>query len=99
MQYTSPTRGAIAYGTTGALTHAGGVVDQHPTARWDSPWAKVGWDQWRYQVSAGGATLDLDFTAVAQTTLPADVPSTTPPPTTAAPTTGGGGAVTPTFTG
>jgi hypothetical protein len=42
----------------------------------DSPFTRVDFDTWRYRVSAGGASLDVDLTALAALTG-ADVPEPT----------------------
>ena len=69
VRYRSPSQGEISFGWAPKsddpltpLTVAGKAVDLHPDEiRWDSPWAKAGWDSKRYHAEAGGATLDLDF--------------------------------------
>jgi hypothetical protein len=98
VRYTSPTRGELTFGTTAPLTAGGTPIELHPPQRWSSPWTTVGWDEWVYRVAAGGATLELDFTDVAETTLPTAEPTT--PTTDPGPGAGtGSGPVTPTFTG
>ncbi len=79
--YNSPQQGALSFGTVAPFTVAGNAIDLHPEDHWSSPWSTVGWDQWRYQVSADGASLDLDFSAVAALTV-VEVPPNAPVPTT-----------------
>jgi hypothetical protein len=56
--------------------------------RWDSPWAQVDSDTWRYRVVIGGASIDYDLSELAAVTG-ADVPEPTTTTTTTATTPGG----------
>jgi hypothetical protein len=79
VDYRSPLVGVVQTGWDGPL-----VVDaeEQPIAgyaRWDSPWTHVDWDTWRYRVSAGGATIDHDFTALVTGIDPTDPTDPTEP--------------------
>jgi hypothetical protein len=74
--YASPAQGPMSVGWDGAFLVDGTEQPLADYPRWDSPFTHVDFDTWRYRVSAGGATLDHDFTVLAALTG-ADVPETT----------------------
>jgi hypothetical protein len=62
VQYDSPTRGAMAFGTDTPLTVDGSNVAQRFERRYDNPWTQVGWNETTIEISDpdGGIVLDLD---------------------------------------
>lgn len=62
VEYDSPTRGAMAFGTDAPLTVDGREVAQRFDRRYDNPWAEVDWKATTIEISDddGGITLDLD---------------------------------------
>lgn len=85
VDYHSPLQGQVGFGWTRPLTVEGVPQDLHPTEHWRSPWSTVGFDEWVYRVDADGATLVLDFRAVAAETVPPAAPTPPPPPPAAIP--------------
>lgn len=59
--YASPGEGALSFGSTGPLLAAGAIVDLHPGVRMDNPYTRVARGQPRWQISAGGAHLEIDL--------------------------------------
>ena len=90
VDYPSPKEGPIAAGWDRPFTVDGQVQPTADFPRMASPWAHVGFDTWRYDISAGGASLHLDFTALAAVTGAA-----VPPSSTTSTTSGAGGGSTP----
>jgi hypothetical protein len=77
VDYDSPSQGAMAAGWTRPFTVAGQQQATSGYPRMDSPWTTVGFDTWRYEVKAGDARLDLDFTELARVTGAVVAPTTT----------------------
>jgi hypothetical protein len=61
--YVSPSRGRMSFGSgTTPFTVDGAQVSLRPEARYDNPWAYVGWKQMQIDIAdrEGGLRLDLD---------------------------------------
>jgi len=93
VEYASPTEGAMSVGWDGAFVVGGDEQPLHGYPRMDSPFTHVDFDTWHYRITAGGASLVHDFTALAALTG-ADVPeTTTTTSSTTSPTTSSPGGV------
>jgi hypothetical protein len=66
--FTSPTEGELVFSWEGELEVDGEVVDLHPGARHDSPWAQTAFDSQQVEISEGDRSLTLDFDAATRST-------------------------------
>lgn len=103
--YQSPSAGPLSVGWDQPFVVNGAPQQLSQYPRWDSPWAHVDFDTWRYTVTIDGVGIDHDLTDLAQLTLSTPPPSST---TTSSPLRGPGGSAgsppgatraTPRFTG
>jgi hypothetical protein len=66
--YRSPSQGELVFGWSGPLEQDGDAVELGAYPRYDNPFAQVPFDSRRYEITADGATLLLDFDAGVRTT-------------------------------
>jgi len=90
VEYASPSAGSVSAGWTRPFVVSGAEQPIADYPRWDSLWTHVDFDTYRYQVVAGGASIDHDFTE-----LVTGVPETPDPTSSTTATTGLTSAVEP----
>ena len=61
VQYDSPTEGIMTFGWTAPFTVESAEIDLHPAPRMDNPFVQVPFEARTYEITAGDASLVLDF--------------------------------------
>jgi len=61
VEYVSPSQGVMTFGWHAPLTVAGQEVPIADYPRFENPYVEAGFDERRYEISAGGYGLLLDF--------------------------------------